>query len=178
MQPILWRKIPGNRGVSRGRIFWLRYLRTWTSTQAVKAQVVEGTGIEAPYWWRWLAWRNTHPVAAGRGLCCVFLRRLVTISFVPGRSRKCLQKCTKSSGFLDIFNKDDDYLLNRIVTEDETWVKYIIVRQISQSKEWVRPYSLAEKAYEVFVSLVSKENNDNSFLGQERGSPENWTGNL
>lgn len=48
-------------------------------------------------------------------------------------SRKCLQKCTKSAlpfdgitmSFLETNDKEGDYLIDGIVTDNETWVRYV-----------------------------------------------------
>ena len=79
--------------------------------------------------------------------------------------------------FLQCYHDEGDEFLDKIVTGDETWVKFINVETKEQSQQWMHKHSL-NKPRKFKQSLAKQKADGNSVLGQKRSAVDRVYGTL
>ena len=86
------------------------------------------------------------------------------------------QRMAASLTFLEAYEKDGDSLLDRVVTEDETWVKHVTCE--TKNSLWSGGNKFSQKTKEMLANFVSKKDRGDRFLGQggcaSGGFPRTW----
>ena len=82
--------------------------------------------------------------------------------------------------FLEAYEKYGDSLLDRVVTEDETWVKYVTCETKKQPMDWGHTSS-PKRPMKCLQTLSARKIMATVFLGQGRcasgGFPRTWFNN-
>jgi hypothetical protein len=89
-------------------------------------------------------------------------KNLATTSFVPDGCQKCSLMFTKEQRmvsaltFLQSYHDEGDEFLDKIVTGDETWVKFVNVETKEQSRQWMHTHS-TNKPRKLKKSLANRK---------------------